>query len=130
MTLIRPLPRTLTRTLSVVAVVVWIVQMGVLLQDAYSAAPVSLAADLSHYGSSAQWKGVYYRGDKIGFSVGQTTPTDEGYEIREDGRLQMRGTKGCSMQLLETAVPGRNSKINGGGPPSPGSASRFRKFEV
>ncbi len=41
------------------------------------------------YGSSAQWRGIYYRGDKIGFSVGQTTPTDTGYEIREDGRLQM-----------------------------------------
>lgn len=89
MTLIRPLPRSLTRALSILAVVAWIVQMGVLLRHAYSAAPVALAADLSHYGSSAQWKGVYYRGDKIGFSVGQTTPTDDGYEIREDGRLQM-----------------------------------------
>lgn len=89
MTLIRPLPRTLTRALSVIAVVVWVVQMGALLRHAYSSTPVALAADLSHYGSSAQWKGIYYRGDKIGFSVGQTTPTDEGYEIREDGRLQM-----------------------------------------
>lgn len=89
MRLIRPLPRTLTRALSVVAVVAWIAQMGVLLREAYSATPVALAADLSHYGSSAQWKGIYYRGDKIGFSVGQTTPTDDGYEIREDGRLQM-----------------------------------------
>jgi transglutaminase-like putative cysteine protease len=50
---------------------------------------VALAADLARYGSSAQWRGVYYRGDKIGFSVGQTTPTEDGYEIREDGRLQM-----------------------------------------
>jgi transglutaminase-like putative cysteine protease len=48
---------------------------------------VALAADLAHYGSSAQWRGIYYRGDKIGFSVGQTTPTDSGYEIREDARM-------------------------------------------
>ncbi len=48
-----------------------------------------MAADLARYGSSAQWRGIYYRGDKIGFSVGQTTPTASGYEIREDGRLQM-----------------------------------------
>jgi hypothetical protein len=63
--------------------------MGVLVRAAYFSPPVILAADLAHYGSSAQWKGIYYRGDKIGFSVGQTTPTDDGYEIREDGRLQM-----------------------------------------
>jgi len=63
--------------------------MGVLVRAAYFSPPVNLAADLAHYGSSAHWKGIYYRGDKIGFSVGQTTPTDDGYEIREDGRLQM-----------------------------------------
>jgi transglutaminase-like putative cysteine protease len=87
--LTRPLPRRLTRTLSVLAVAAWVLQMGVLLRQAYFAAPVALAADLAHYGSSAHWKGIYYRGDKIGFSVGQTLPTEDGYEIREDGRLQM-----------------------------------------
>jgi transglutaminase-like putative cysteine protease len=87
--LTRPLPRGLTRTLSVLAVAAWVVQMGMLLREAYFAAPVALAADLSHYGSSARWKGIYYRGEKIGFSVGQTRPTEDGYEIREDGRLQM-----------------------------------------
>lgn len=89
MRLVRPLPRALTRALSVLAVLAWIVQMTVLLREAYFAAPVALAADLSQYGASAQWKGIYYRGDKIGFSVGQTLPTDDGYELREDGRLQM-----------------------------------------
>ncbi len=89
MTLVRPLPRVLTRSLSVLAVAAWLVQMGVLVRASYFSPAVSLAADLAHYGSSAQWKGIYYRGDKIGFSVGQTTPTDGGYEIREDGRLQM-----------------------------------------
>ena len=72
-----------------VAVAAWILQMGVLLRQAYSSTPVALAADLARYGSAAQWKGIYYRGDKIGFSVGQTTPTADGYELREDGRLQM-----------------------------------------
>jgi transglutaminase-like putative cysteine protease len=32
---------------------------------------------------------VYYRGEKIGFTVSQTTPTDYGFELQEDGRLQM-----------------------------------------
>jgi transglutaminase-like putative cysteine protease len=63
--------------------------MGLLVRRAWSSSPVALAADLAQYGSSAQWRGIYYRGDKIGFSVGQTTPTANGYEIREDGRLQM-----------------------------------------
>jgi transglutaminase-like putative cysteine protease len=63
--------------------------MGLLVRRAWSDSPVALAADLARYGASAQWRGIYYRGDKIGFSVGQTTPTPSGYEIREDGRLQM-----------------------------------------
>ena len=89
MRLLRPLPRPAARLLSAVVLVAWIAQMGALARRAWSSSPVALAADLAQYGSSAQWRGVYYRGDKIGFSVGQTTPTDTGYEIREDGRLQM-----------------------------------------
>ena len=89
MTLFRPLPRPAARALSALILVAWVVQMGVLARRAWSSSGVALAADLAHYGSSAQWRGIYYRGDKIGFSVGQTTPTDSGYEMREDGRLQM-----------------------------------------
>jgi transglutaminase-like putative cysteine protease len=63
--------------------------MGALVRRAWSASPAALAVDLAGHGSSAQWRGIYYRGDKIGFSVGQTTPTAVGYEIREDGQLQM-----------------------------------------
>ena len=49
----------------------WVVQMGVLVNRSYlQAASVNLAADLARYGSAAQWKGVYYRGEKIGFMVG------------------------------------------------------------
>ncbi len=86
---LRPLPRALTRALSVVAVVAWVVQMGVLLRHAYSSTPVALAADLARYGSSAKWNGIYYKGDKIGFSVSQTTTVNDGYELREDTRLRM-----------------------------------------
>ena len=89
MTLFRPLPRPAARLLSALILVAWVAQMGVLARRAWSSSGVALAADLAHYGSSAQWRGIYYRGDKIGFSVGQTTPTDSGYEMREDGRLQM-----------------------------------------
>jgi transglutaminase-like putative cysteine protease len=75
------------RLLSALVLVAWALQMGGLVHRAASSSPVALAADLAHYGSSAQWRGIYYRGDKIGFSVGQTTPTETGYEIREDSRM-------------------------------------------
>ena len=87
--LLRPLPAPAARLLSTLVVVAWLVQMGVLVRRAFSSTPLALAADLASYGSSAHWRGIYYRGDKIGFSVGQTTPSGDGYEIREDARLQM-----------------------------------------
>jgi hypothetical protein len=85
--LLRPLPRPASRLLSALVLVAWVLQIGALARRAASSSSVALAADLAHYGSSAQWRGIYYRGDKIGFTVGQTTPTDSGYEIREDGRM-------------------------------------------
>jgi transglutaminase-like putative cysteine protease len=85
----RPLPAPAARVLSTLVVLAWLLQMGVLVRRAFSSTPLALAADLASYGSSAHWRGIYYRGDKIGFSVGQTTPRDDGYEIREDARLQM-----------------------------------------
>ena len=88
MKLIRPLPRALTRSLSLLVLAAWALNMGALVHRT-RASGVALGADLARYGSSAQWRGIYYRGDKIGFSVGQTRPHGEGYEIREDGRLQM-----------------------------------------
>jgi transglutaminase-like putative cysteine protease len=85
----RPLPRRLARPLSLVLGLAWLAQMGLLVRAAYFKAPIALAADLGRYGSSAQWRGIYYRSDKIGFSVGQTIPTADGFELQEDGRLQM-----------------------------------------
>jgi len=71
-------------------VVAWIAVMAVLIHRSYiQAAPVSLATDLARYGSGAEWRGVYYRGEKIGFTVSQTVPRDDGFELQEDGRLQM-----------------------------------------
>ena len=89
MRLFPPLPAGLARLFSTLVVVAWVLQMGLLLRRTFYAAPLALAADLASYSGSAQWRGIYYRGDKIGFSVGQTTPTDDGYEIREDARLKM-----------------------------------------
>jgi transglutaminase-like putative cysteine protease len=86
----RPVPRWLSRAASGLIVTAWLVQMGLLLNRSYlQASSTNLAADLARYGSSAQWKGVYYRGEKIGFMVGQTVPTSDGYDLQEDGQLQM-----------------------------------------
>jgi hypothetical protein len=88
--LLRPLPRRFSRPLAWAVLAAWALQMGVLVNRSYlQAASVSLAADLARYGTAAQWKGVYYRGEKIGFMVGQTVPRDDGFELQEDGRLQM-----------------------------------------
>ena len=90
MTLFRPLPRTLTRPLAFLVLAAWVVTMITLVNRSYvQASPANLATDLARYGSSAVWRGIYYRGEKIGFTVSQTTRTDDGFELQEDGRLQM-----------------------------------------
>src|SRR6187401_1105641 len=87
MTLFRPLPRTLTRPLAFLVLAAWMIT---LVNRSYvEASPANLATDLARYGSTAVRRGVYYRGEKIGFTVSQTTRTDDGFELQEDGRLQM-----------------------------------------
>ncbi len=89
--------RLVTRPLSLVVIVTWLGVMAVLVHQSYAQAGGNLATDLARYGSSAQWRGVYYRGEKIGFTVSQTVPLDAagsgdgngGFELQEDGQLQM-----------------------------------------
>ena len=90
MTLFQPLPRAVTRSVAFLALVAWIVTMAALVNRSYlQASPANLATDLARYGSTAVWRGIYYRGEKIGFTVSQTTRTEDGFELQEDGRLQM-----------------------------------------
>ncbi len=63
--------------------------MAWLVNRSYLQASTTLATDLAQYGSAAVWRGVYYRGEKIGFTVSQTVPTADGFELQEEGRLQM-----------------------------------------
>jgi transglutaminase-like putative cysteine protease len=87
---LKPLPRAVTRPFSLLAVLAWIAVMGALVNRSYiQASSANLATDLARYGSAAEWRGVYYRGEKIGFTVSQTVPRDDGFELQEDGRLQM-----------------------------------------
>jgi transglutaminase-like putative cysteine protease len=81
----------------------WIITMGVVLARAYTQArSLNLATDLARYGPAAEWRGVYYRGDKIGFTVSQTTPTADGFELQEDSRLQMLLLGATSAATIET----------------------------
>jgi len=88
--LLRPLPRAVTRPISLVVLIAWAGTMAVLVKRTYlEASSANLATDLARYGSNAHWRGIYYKGEKIGFSVGQVDPKDDGFELQEDGRLQM-----------------------------------------
>jgi hypothetical protein len=72
--------------------------------------PISLDTD-----PRRQWKGIYYRGEKIGFSVGQTVAKDGGYQVIEDGRMQLNllgttsGVRLHSEAFLDGALPSRPS---------------------
>ena len=60
MTFFTPLPRSLTRPVSVLFVVAWVASMAVLVNRSYlQASATHLATDLARYGSNAQWRGVY-----------------------------------------------------------------------
>ncbi|MBY0494931.1 MAG: transglutaminase-like domain-containing protein [Cyanobacteria bacterium] len=103
--ILRPLPRTITRPLSILALMAWIGTMGVMINRSYlQASSRNLATDLASYGSAAQWRGVYYRGEKIGFTVSQVQPTDDGFELREDGRLQFTLLGAHTFAILKTTA--------------------------
>ena len=87
--LVRPLSRRVTRPVSLIVLATWIGVMGMLINRSYLQASPNLATDLARYGTAAQWRGVYYRGEKLGFTVSQTVPTADGFELQEDGQLQM-----------------------------------------
>ena len=89
MSIFRPLARSITQPISLFVLLAWIGVMAVLVNRSYLQASSNLATDLARYGSSATWRGVYYRGEKIGFTVSQTVAKDGGFDLEEDGRLQM-----------------------------------------
>ena len=104
MRLIRPLPRRVTRPLSVLVLIAWVACMTVLVDRSYLQASTNLATDLARYGPTATWRGVYYRGEKMGFTVSQTIRTDEGFELQEDARLVMNLFGSTSTTTIHTTA--------------------------
>ena len=105
------LPRAVTRPLSAAIVLAWAGVMAVVVNRSYLEATGNLATDLARYGSSAQWRGVYYRGEKLGFTVSQTIPIpageeedDGGLELHEDGQLQMALLGAHTVTTLRTTA--------------------------
>jgi transglutaminase-like putative cysteine protease len=78
--------------------------MGVLVHRSFVEASANLATDLARYGAAAQWHGVFYRNEKIGFTVSQTVPMSNGFEIQEDGRLQMSLLGAQTVATVRTPV--------------------------
>jgi hypothetical protein len=103
-TLFRAVPRRVSRALSMLVLLAWGAQMGLLLRRTVQSSSVALASDLARYGSHAQWKGVYSRGEKIGFMVGETVPLGDGYEIQEHGQLQMTLLGASTAARIHTAA--------------------------
>jgi len=105
MRVLRPLPARVTRVVSVVTLAAWVSVTGLLVYRSYiSASAANLAADLSRYGSEAHWRGIYYRGEKLGFAVGQIVPLEAGFEIQEDGRMQMALLGADTVAVLRTTA--------------------------
>ncbi len=83
-------PRPAARFATAAILCAWVVQMGVLVaRTFFHDSSASLSSELAAYGGGAQWKSVYFKGDKIGFMVTQSVPKDGGLELQEDGQLTM-----------------------------------------
>jgi transglutaminase-like putative cysteine protease len=105
MTFVRPVSRRITRPLSLAILVSWVACMAVLVNRSYlQAQSANLATDLARYGPTATWRGVYYRGEKMGFTVSQTIRTDEGFELHEDARLVMNLFGSTSTTTIHTTA--------------------------
>src|SRR3954451_8587582 len=102
--LLRPLPRAVTRPVSILLLIGWAAVMALLINRSYLQASTTLATDLARYGSAAVWRGVYYRGEKIGFTVSQTTAEGNGFALEEDGRLQMALLGATTAATLHTTA--------------------------
>ena len=105
MKLLRTVPRRAARGVSLLALLAWAAAMGTIVARTYGQArPLNLAADLARYGTSAQWRGVYYRGEKVGFTVSQTTPSGDGFQVQEDARIQMSLLGATSAAAIRTTA--------------------------
>jgi transglutaminase-like putative cysteine protease len=84
--------------------IAWAACMAMLVNRSYVQASGNLATDLARYGPTATWRGVYYRGEKMGFTVNQTVRTDDGFELQEEARLVMNLFGSTSTTTIHTTA--------------------------
>src|SRR5687768_15240821 len=104
MKLLRPIPRAVSRPVSVLILIAWVACMAVLVQRTYLQASGNLATDLARYGPTATWRGVYCRGETIGITVSTTGRTRTGLQLQEDGRLELVLLGSSSATALRTTA--------------------------
>jgi hypothetical protein len=91
--------------MSILTLLAWLLVTGTLIHRSYiRASAANLAVDLARYGAAAQWRGIYYRGEKIGFAVGQVVAAGDGFEMQEDGRMRMALLGADTVAILKTTA--------------------------
>jgi transglutaminase-like putative cysteine protease len=87
-----------------VTLVVWSAVMVLVVRKATEQTALALTSDLSAYGERARWSGIYYRGEKIGFSVSQMTDRPGGFKLQEDGEIALTLMGASTASRLHTEV--------------------------
>ena len=78
--------------------------MVLVVRKATEQTALALTSDLAAYGERARWSGIYYRGEKIGFSVSQVTERSGGFKLQEDGQILLTLMGATTASKLHTEV--------------------------
>lgn len=78
--------------------------MVLVVRKATEQTALALTSDLAAYGERARWSGIYYRGEKIGFSVSQITERPGGFKLQEDGQMLLTLMGATTSSRLRTEV--------------------------
>ena len=78
--------------------------MVLVVRKATEQTALALTSDLAAYGERARWSGIYYRGEKIGFSVSQMTERPGGFKLQEDGEMRLTLMGATTASRLHTEV--------------------------
>ena len=97
-------PARFAKPLSLITLIVWSGAMALVVRKATAQTALALTSDLAAYGDRARWSGVYYRGEKIGFSVNQVTERPGGFKLQEDGQMLLTLMGASTASKLHTEV--------------------------
>ena len=78
--------------------------MFLVVRKATEQTALALTSDLAAYGERARWSGIYYRGEKIGFSVSQMTERPGGFKLEENGEMLLTLMGASTASKLHTEV--------------------------